>query len=66
VYLAGAQVERSFAFGPLPGVALMAAMISHVGTCCLGLNIDGMAVADPGMLIRCIQEGFDEVLALAA
>ena len=66
VYLAGAQVERSFAFGPLPGVALMAAMISHAGTCCLGLNIDGTAVADPGLLIRCIQEGFDEVLALAA
>lgn len=64
VYLAGAQVERSYPFGPLPGVALMAAMVSHAGTCCLGLNMDGTAVADPGLLVHCIQEGLDEVLAL--
>ena len=44
----------------------MAAMVSHAGTCCLGLNMDGTAVADPGLLVRCIQEGFDEVLALGA
>ncbi len=46
-YLAGAKVERLYPFGPLPGVAVMAAMVSHAGTCCFGLNIDGAAVADP-------------------
>ncbi|MGH3716259.1 MAG: WS/DGAT domain-containing protein, partial [Micromonosporaceae bacterium] len=65
VYMAGAQVERVFPFGPLPGVAIMSAMISHAGTCCFGINVDGDAVPDPDLLITCLREGLDEVLALA-
>lgn len=64
-YLAGARVERLFPFGPLPGVAVMAAMVSHDGTCCFGLNMDESAVAEPELLIGCMREGVDEVLALA-
>lgn len=65
VYMAGARVERMYPFGPLPGVALMAAMGSHDGTACLGLTIDGAAVPDVDVLARCCAEGLDEVLALA-
>ncbi|RZS43432.1 WS/DGAT/MGAT family acyltransferase [Herbihabitans rhizosphaerae] len=65
VYMAGAKVERMFPFGPLPGVAVMAAMVSHAGTCCIGINCDGDAVADPAMLIDCLRDGLNEVLSLA-
>jgi hypothetical protein len=66
VYMAGARVERVFPFGPLPGVAIMAAMVTHSGTCCFGLNVDGDAVADIDVLMDCMQEGLDEVLALSS
>jgi diacylglycerol O-acyltransferase len=66
VYMAGARVDRIFPFGPLPGVAVMAVLVSHVGICCIGLNIDGAAVQDQDVLMRCMREGLDEVLALAA
>ena len=63
-YMAGAKVERMFPFGPLPGVAVMAAMVSHAGTCCFGLNIDGAAVADVEALLECFQAGLEETLAI--
>jgi|JI9StandDraft_2_1071091.scaffolds.fasta_scaffold99515_2 diacylglycerol O-acyltransferase len=65
VFMAGARVEQVYPFGPLPGVAMMAAMMSHVGTCCIGMTIDGTAVADVDVLMRCMQDGLDEVLAVA-
>jgi len=65
MYLAGARIDRMFAFGPLPGVAVMAGLISHVGTCCIGINCDGAVFEDPDLLMSCLQEGLDEVLALA-
>jgi len=64
-YLAGARVERIFAFGPLPGVAIMVAMTTHAGTCCIGFNVDGDAVADLSVLMECFAEGLAEVLAIA-
>lgn len=63
VYVAGARVERFYAFGPLPGVAVMATLVSHQGTCCITLNCDGEAVTDPDLLTRCMETAFDEVLA---
>ncbi|WP_133176496.1 wax ester/triacylglycerol synthase domain-containing protein [Nocardioides currus] len=66
VYMAGARVERVFPFGPLPGVAVMAAMISHNGTCCIGLNIDGDAVEDLDVFMECMQEGLVEVTSVVA
>jgi diacylglycerol O-acyltransferase / wax synthase len=63
-YLAGAKVERVYPFGPLPGVAVMAAMVSHAGTCCFGLNIDGAAVGDVDVLMECFGAGLAETLAV--
>ncbi|WP_395726044.1 wax ester/triacylglycerol synthase domain-containing protein [Nakamurella sp.] len=64
-FLAGAQVDRIFAFGPLPGVAIMVAMTTHAGACCIGFNIDGDAVEDVSVLMDCFADGLDEVLAIA-
>lgn len=65
VYMAGARVERVFPFGPLPGVAVMAALVSHGDTCCIGLNVDGSAVADIDVFVECMRAGLDEVTAVA-
>lgn len=64
-YVAGAQFERMFVFGPLPGTSMCAALCTHVGTCCIGINVDGDVFADTDVLWECMQEGLDEVLALA-
>lgn len=65
-YMAGARVERLFPFGPLPGCAVMATMITHNQTACLGVNLDAAAVTDSELFAQCLVEGFDEVIALAA
>lgn len=64
VYLAGAKIERMFPFGPAPGCAVMATLVSHVGVCCIGINIDTAAVTKPALLMECIQESLDEIVAL--
>ena len=64
VYMAGARVERVFPFGPLPGVAVMASLISHDGTCCIGMNIDGDAITDMDMFMECMNEGLLEVTSV--
>lgn len=65
VYMAGARVERVYPFGPLPGVAVMAGLISHDGTCCIGLNIDGDAIRDVDVFMECMREGLLEVTSVA-
>ena len=64
VYLAGARITRMYPFGPLPGCAAMITLISHDGTCCIGINTDAAAITDPALLRTCIGEGIDEILAL--
>jgi WS/DGAT/MGAT family acyltransferase len=64
VYMAGAKIERIYPFGPLPGCAVMATLLSHAGTCCIGINCDPAAVTDPESFMECQREGLDEVLAL--
>jgi len=64
-YVAGAKVERMYPLAPLPGVAVMAGMLSHDGTCCFGLNMDGDAVTDPDLLIEYMRKSVEEVCSLA-
>ncbi|HEX4110853.1 MAG TPA: wax ester/triacylglycerol synthase domain-containing protein [Solirubrobacteraceae bacterium] len=64
VFMAGAKIERSFPIGPLPGCAVMGAMITHGDRCCVGMNLDPAAVTDVELFGRCLEEGFSEVLAL--
>ena len=65
IYLAGARVEGSYAFGPTTGAALNVTLVSYGDTCCIGCTIDTDAVPDPDLLVQCLREGFDEVLHLA-
>ena len=65
VYMAGAKIERIYPFGPLPGCAVMATLLSHAGTCCIGINCDPAAVTEPDLFFKCLSEGLSEVLALA-
>jgi diacylglycerol O-acyltransferase len=65
VYLAGARMTEYYAFGPTIGAAVNLTLISYCGTCNIGVNVDTAAVPDPEELETCLQQGFDEVLALA-
>ncbi len=64
-YIAGARIDRMLPFGPLPGCAVMATLLSYAGTCCIGLNTDPAAVSQPELFVESIEEGIGEVLALA-
>ena len=64
-YMAGARIERMYPFGPVPGSAAMATLFSHQDTCCVGFNLDHAAIPDTDVYMRCMEEGFAEVLALA-
>lgn len=65
-YLAGAELLRHYAFAPPGGTAVNVALLSHVDQACIGINSDTGAVADPDVLLACIREGFDEVVAVGA
>ena len=65
VFIAGSRITRMYPFGPLPGCAAMITLISHDGTCCIGVNVDRAAVTRPDVLLQGLQAGLDEVVALA-
>ncbi len=64
LYMAGAQVTQFWPFAPVPGCAMMIAMITHNGRCCIGINSDRAAVVEPELLVDCLREGLEEMLAL--
>ncbi len=64
IYVNEASMERMYVFGPLPGTAMCAALNSHAGTCCIGINADGEVFEDSDALSESMREGLDEVLAL--
>ncbi|MGW5383132.1 wax ester/triacylglycerol synthase domain-containing protein [Nocardia sp. NPDC003963] len=63
LFLAGAEVEHVYAFGPTIGTAFNATLVSYLGTCCVGINADTAAVPDPAELTACLESGFWAVLA---
>jgi diacylglycerol O-acyltransferase / wax synthase len=65
LYVAGAELERLYPFAPLSGTAANIALLSHCGTCCIGINTDAIAVPDTADFVKSIEAGFGEVLALA-
>jgi WS/DGAT/MGAT family acyltransferase len=65
LYLAGARVTRVYPVGPRPGIPAMLAMLTYEGSCCVTVNFDPEAIADPAAFSACLREGFAEVLALA-
>jgi hypothetical protein len=63
-YLAGAKVLRQYGLGPLPGVAMMVALISRSGWCTIAARYDRASVTRSSLFAHCLLAGFDEVLAL--
>lgn len=49
-YLAGAALERIYAFAPTAGAALNVGFVSHLDTGCIGTLSDAAAVAEPALL----------------
>lgn len=66
VYLAGAEMRAQYAFGPPSGAAMSVVLVSHRGTCCVGVNLDAVAVPDRDRLLECLREGFEEALSTAS
>ena len=63
-YLAGTQIMRTYGLGPHTGLAAFIGMMTHLDVCCIGVHADPAAVTDPELFLRCLTEGFDEVLAV--
>jgi WS/DGAT/MGAT family acyltransferase len=63
-FLAGARVDRLWAFSPPGGAALSATLVSHGDTACIGLLSDAAAVEEPELLAECFTAAVDEVLAI--
>ena len=61
VYLAGTRVTRFYAFGPLPGIPVMAVLVSYEGTCTVGFTIDPAAVAIPAVFLEGVVAAFEEL-----
>jgi WS/DGAT/MGAT family acyltransferase len=64
-YLAGAEVERAYAFAPASGAAVNISLLSHLDNACVGVVTDVAAVPDESLLVACLVEGFDDVLRVA-
>jgi WS/DGAT/MGAT family acyltransferase len=65
-YLAGARVERMYAFGAAPGPAVMVTLMSYHGTCCIAVNVNAAAVPDHELFMKCLEDGLAEITALAS
>jgi diacylglycerol O-acyltransferase len=63
-FIGGAKILRQYGLGPLPGVAMMVVLMSRAGYITVTARYDRAAVTDGDDFARCLQAGFDEVLAL--
>jgi diacylglycerol O-acyltransferase / wax synthase len=66
LFIAGSEITGFFAFGPTIGASVNITLVSYVGTCGIGVNIDTAAVPDPDTLLDCLREGFAEIAAVGA
>jgi WS/DGAT/MGAT family acyltransferase len=65
LYLGGAEVTGVYPFAPPSGASVAFGLLSHNGTCCIGINCDTAAVTDLSLLAQSVEEALEEVLALA-
>jgi WS/DGAT/MGAT family acyltransferase len=63
-YIAGARVERMYAFGAAPGPAVMVTLMSYDGHCYIAVNVNAAAIPDHELFVESVDEGLDEVVAL--
>jgi diacylglycerol O-acyltransferase / wax synthase len=65
VFIAGARVEANYGFGPLSGAACNVTLLSYVDDVHIAVSTDPAAVPDAEVFLACLQDGFDEIEALA-
>ncbi len=65
LYIAGARIDANHPLGPVAGTAFNLTTLSYGGNLDMGLHADAVAVEDPALLRACIEESFEELLALA-
>jgi diacylglycerol O-acyltransferase len=61
-YIGGARILRMYVFGPVPGCAVMATLLSHEGTCYIGITTDSAAVPDPDRFVADVWDGLAEIV----
>lgn len=66
LFLCGAKVDALYAFAPLSGTAANVTLLSHCGTCCIGINTDPRAIPDSKRFHRALRRGIEDVLALGS
>ena len=64
IFAGGAELERMYAFSPLSGSAVNVTLLSHCGTCCIGVNLDAVAIPDRDVFMSCLEQSFADVIAL--
>jgi len=64
MFIAGAKVDRYYAFGPTIGAAVNVTLMSYDDICCVGVNTDTGAVPDLDVFLSCLAKGFEQVLAV--
>ena len=64
IYAGGAELERMYAFSPLAGAAVNVTLLSHCGTCCIGVNVDAVAIPDRDVLMNALERSFADVIAV--
>jgi len=65
LYLSGTEVQEIYAFGPVSGSAANVVLLSHCGTCFIGVTTDRRAIPDTEVFRDHLAASFDEILALA-
>jgi diacylglycerol O-acyltransferase / wax synthase len=65
LYVCGSEVKKMYALAPLSGAAANVTLLSHCGTCSIGINTDARTIPDTATFSDSIRDGLEEVLALA-
>ena len=64
-YVSGSRVLWTGTLGPVAGTAFNLTALSYDGSFDIGVHADPEAVGDPDDLLRCLESGFEELLAAA-
>ncbi|MFD6160031.1 wax ester/triacylglycerol synthase domain-containing protein [Nocardia sp. NPDC060256] len=60
-YLSGAAIEDFWCFGPVPGCAVTAIMISRRSGASVGVTVDAASVTDLPAFMSCLADGFNDL-----
>ena len=66
LYVAGARIVSNHPFGPTAGTAFNATVLSYKDSMDVGLSCDTVAVTDPALLRRCIEDAIQATIEAGA